>query len=53
MKYTLTENIKKSINEFEELLKIFSHKQKDKKKDVQEVKKKVEDAISLITKMEK
>lgn len=52
MEYVLTENIKKSINEFEELLKTFSHKQQDRAEDIQEVKQKIENAISLITEME-
>ena len=53
MKYKLTENIKKSIQEFEEELKTLVNTQKNKQKELEEVKKKINNAISLIQKMEK
>ena len=53
MKYQLTENVKKAISEFEELLKSFLHYQNKKKEILEEAKKKVENAIHLIKKNDK
>ena len=48
MKYQLTDNVKKAIAEFEELLKNFSQNQTKKRELIKEAKKKVENAVLLI-----
>lgn len=53
MKYQLTDNVKKAIAEFEELLKNFTQIQNKKKEILKEAKKKVENAISLIKRKDK
>ena len=52
MKYELTENVKKAINEFEEMLKIFASSEKVKKEDIEYIKQKLEYAIKVISEME-
>jgi hypothetical protein len=52
MKYELTENVKKAINEFEEILKIFVNPEKIKKEDIEYIKQKLEYAIKIIQEME-
>jgi hypothetical protein len=52
MKYELTENIKKAIKDFDELLKKISEIKQMREDEKKEMKQKLEYALSLIKEME-
>jgi ElaB/YqjD/DUF883 family membrane-anchored ribosome-binding protein len=52
MKYEITENVKKSINDFEETLKNLLENNNSKKQEIENAKQKIQNALELIKKME-
>lgn len=53
MKYELTENVKKAIEEFELDLEAFTKNFKQKKEALEVAKQKVEEAIKMVEEIEK